>query len=121
MHGVLKSFEDAQRKAIIRERRLEGQERAEKERESQKLQHYREAHINDQIAVLQENLADKRREAGIQLKAQSEETRRLVAEQKQLAKSRIALIRSKLASDWDGDENRISEISRLRAAEFRAM
>ncbi|OAJ38932.1 hypothetical protein BDEG_22822 [Batrachochytrium dendrobatidis JEL423] len=105
--GLLDEYIKAQRLAIIEERRLErdtqkksNEQKKIKEMSRRKLYPFFHLGYCDQIDMLNEQLAETKREEALVKKVQNEEMRTLVREQKEHAKERIQQIKDKLDQDW---------------------
>ncbi|KAI8924490.1 hypothetical protein BC831DRAFT_465593 [Entophlyctis helioformis] len=114
--GLMDDYMKAQRQAVLEERRLERDMR-KKEDEKRKIQETsRRTFLEDQIRMLNDQLAQVKKEERIVQQAQSQEVRQLVREQKEYAKTRISTVKSKLSQDWDDMHMPAESVSSLRGS-----
>lgn len=104
----------AQRDAIIEERKLEKEKRKTKDMNEKKVLESQKTFMMNQIDMLKDELEATKKDELILEKAYTEESRRLVREQKINAVTSIRNVRMKLTSDWDGDEYRSEQAERLK-------
>ncbi|TPX71822.1 hypothetical protein SpCBS45565_g00889 [Spizellomyces sp. 'palustris'] len=107
------TYARTERQTILDERRAQKEVQKEQEKARKLAQESKENFYKSQIALLMEQLQEARREEEVVVKAHAEEMRRLLRDQKQVARTHIRRVKEKLEVDVEDMEFRELDAGRV--------